>query len=378
MKYKLSDVSTYNMNNLKKNYSDPIKYIDTGAVTDGKFNDPMVYNGIGEAPSRARRIAEVGDTVISTVRPENRHVGFVDEINAYNTYSTGFMIIHPNRTLVDPYYLYMVLSSWKITKKLQSIAGGSTSTYPSFKPSDLNDLIWDFPEINKQKEYAQKIKLVDRKISLNSMINDNLFELILNNFYKVPLEKTINIENIANVSSSTRIFAHEYTDSGVPFYRGKEISQLSKSIILKPSLFISNQRFLALNDIPKPGDILITSVGTIGNLYEVKERDSPFYFKDGNITRIHATNEKYNDYIFFWLNSKYGKREIQQSLIGSTQKALTIKSIKNFKISVPSKVNLKRFNAFVGPIEEKIDANKAQSKYLNEIKLNMTSKFLSN
>lgn len=44
------------------------KYVDIGAVGQGSITMPDELTSFTDAPSRARRLAEPGDTIISTVR----------------------------------------------------------------------------------------------------------------------------------------------------------------------------------------------------------------------------------------------------------------------------------------------------------------------
>lgn len=171
MKYKISELVSINSKAIKKDYDGLIKYIDTSSVNNGKFDNPRTYSTLHDAPSRARRMASVGDTVISTVRPNMKHIGFISENNNY-VYSTGFAVVSPNRKLVDPYYLYLYLSSAFVTKTLQSI--GETSTYPSIKPNDIGNLSVDIPSMKEQTVVAKRIRLLDEKIKFNNRINDNL------------------------------------------------------------------------------------------------------------------------------------------------------------------------------------------------------------
>lgn len=173
MKYKISELVSINSKAIKKDYDGLIKYIDTSSVNNGKFDNPRTYSTLHDAPSRARRMASVGDTVISTVRPNMKHIGFISENNNY-VYSTGFAVVSPNRKLVDPYYLYLYLSSAFVTKTLQSIGETSTSTYPSIKPNDIGNLSVDIPSMKEQTVVAKRIKLLDEKIKFNNRINDNL------------------------------------------------------------------------------------------------------------------------------------------------------------------------------------------------------------
>ena len=91
--------------------------------------------------------------------------------------------------------------------------------------------------------------------------------------------------DIASIASSKRIFAREYQREGIPFYRGKEIIEKHKGNAVSTELFISRERYEEIKnkyDVPRPGDILLSSVGTLGIPWLVDEDE--FYFKDGNLT----------------------------------------------------------------------------------------------
>ena len=87
--------------------------------------------------------------------------------------------------------------------------------------------------------------------------------------------RKVKIKDHCEITSSKRIFADEYLSSGVPFYRGKEISQKQRSSSeVSDLIYISREKFEEIKskyDIPQKGDLLLTSVGTIGNQYLVKE-----------------------------------------------------------------------------------------------------------
>ena len=48
--------------------------------------------------------------------------------------------------------------------------------------------------------------------------------------------------DLCNISSSKRIFAREYVDSGIPFYRGKEIIELFNNREVSTELFITTEK----------------------------------------------------------------------------------------------------------------------------------------
>ncbi len=164
--------------------------------------------------------------------------------------------------------------------------------------------------------------------------------------------------SICNITSSKRIFAKEYTSSGIPFYRGKEIIEKHKGNHVSTELFISPERFYEIQKkfgAPQIGDILLTSVGTLGVSWLVDETD--FYFKDGNLTWLRSGDRVLSKYLYLWLNSPDAQRQIDAKCIGSTQKALTIETLNKFQIALPPLSVQKQICSVLYPILDKIELN---------------------
>ena len=93
------------------------------------------------------------------------------------------------------------------------------------------------------------------------------------------------IGDLCNVSSSKRVFARQYVEEGIPFYRQKEIIDKKNGNELEEPIFISESdynEFKEKSGVPVSGDLLITAVGaTLGIPYIVG--NEKFYFKDGNL-----------------------------------------------------------------------------------------------
>ena len=148
----------------------------------------------------------------------------------------------------------------------------------------------------------------------------------------------IRIDQVCEVLSSKRIFASQYVDSGIPFYRSKEIIELHNGESVSSPLYISPDTFKAIketNGTPSQGDILITSVGTLGVPYLVKA--TPFYFKDGNLIWFRSFSSCcLSKYLYYWLDSNEGRNLLLSRAIGSTQKAFTIEMIKSTVLDLPT------------------------------------------
>lgn len=157
--------------------------MDTSSVTEGHFQKPNKLTiGKDNVPSRARRKVKKNDIVYSTVRPIQRHYGFIRESEEHLIVSTGFAVLTPDETVVDPYYLYCFLTLNPNIELLQAIAENSTSAYPSIKPRDISELEIELPNLDTQKSISIFLRSINEKIDLNNQITSNLEELSKNLF----------------------------------------------------------------------------------------------------------------------------------------------------------------------------------------------------
>lgn len=164
---------------------------------------------------------------------------------------------------------------------------------------------------------------------------------------------------LCEITSSKRIFAKEYCDKGIPFYRGKEIIQKAKGEDILTELYISVQRFSEIEKrfgAPQKGDILLTAVGTLGVPYLVG--DEKFYFKDGNLVWLRNFNNVLPEFVYYWLKSPGGQNAVKLHTIGSTQQALTIDALKKFKIMLPKVDQQRRIVSVISSLEKKLSINK--------------------
>lgn len=179
----------------------------------------------------------------------------------------------------------------------------------------------------------------------------------------------VKLGDCCEITSSKRIFYSEYADFGIPFYRSKEIIECSQGQSISEPLYITTQRYNEIKckfGTPIAGDMLLTSVGTIGVPYIVKATDK-FYFKDGNLTWFRQfTNKLYSKYLFYWINSKEGASVLNNATIGSSQKALTISALKNIEITLPPIDYQRRIADILSAYDDLIENNRKQIKLLEE------------
>ncbi len=173
--------------------------------------------------------------------------------------------------------------------------------------------------------------------------------------------RVVELGDVLNIQSSKRIFAKEYVNSGVAFFRSKEIIEKHKGNIISTPLYISEKRFKEIENkfgVPKHNDILLTSVGTLGVPYKV-QKDEIFYFKDGNLTWFKEYKDCISpDFLYIWFTSLLAKQAIDNITIGSTQQAITISALKTIKINLPSLSEQKAIAHILGKLDDKIALNR--------------------
>ena len=188
------------------------------------------------------------------------------------------------------------------------------------------------------------------------------------------------LKDVSDITSSKRIFSSEYVESGIPFYRSKEIIELHAGQNVTTELYISAEKFNAIKskfDVPKTGEILLTSVGTIGIPYLIDKNDE-FYFKDGNLTWIKNFKNGFSGVvIYYWLKSDSTQNKIKQNTIGSTQKALTIQALGNISIFIPDSKTLNKYTEFIEVINSKIETNIFQIQTLTKTREALLPKLMS-
>jgi len=155
----------------------------------------------------------------------------------------------------------------------------------------------------------------------------------------------------------------------VPFFRGKEISEkFNGAQTLSTELFISRQRFEEIASkfgAPREGDLLLTSVGTLGVPYLVRPSDE-FYFKDGNLTWFREFRGISSAYLYYWLLSPPGRAQLGKSTIGTSQAAYTIELLKRMTICVPPPAVQNATVSVLSAYDDLIENNRRRMALLEE------------
>lgn len=290
-------------------------------------------------------------------------------------YNVAIMRTIPNTKLLEKKYLYYYLKSSTFQTFLLNI--GNRAAQAGFNKKDLEEL--RIPNISReaQCETVSILERVEAIIStrqqqlqkLDDLVKARFVELFGDAEFNTMQWPTKKLSELCNVGSSKRIYQSEQCAEGVPFLRISDLNERIDNVKNAPELFIPTTKYNELKEadlVPTAGDILLTSRGTLGRCYIVRQGDE-FYFQDGMISWLSDLNNQITSVYLSQLFAMSGiQKQIASLQAGSTVAYLSISMLKKLNIMLPPLDRQKQFSAFV----QQTDKSKAViQKALDEAQL---------
>lgn len=322
-----------------------IRLIQTGNIGNGVFKDKGdKARFISEETFNRLNCTEIfeGDVLVSRLPEPIGRSCILPQLGQRTITAVDCSILRFKDELLNKFFVYYTLSP-AYDRALKNYITGSSRKRIS--RSNLGLIKVPVPSIEEQQHIVDELNLltdiIDKK---NAQLRD-LDALAQSVFYEMFGDPVTNemgwpvksISNLFDVGSSKRVFESEWRDSGVPFYRAREIVRLSKGEPLEDPIFIEEALFAEYKQrygVPKAGDIMVTGVGTLGICYLVKDSDH-FYFKDGNTLWFKDKGLCNTRFIKDQYSTDFVKEQIKANAHGATVGTYTIVNAKNTRVVVP-------------------------------------------
>ena len=162
----LNDLAIFNP---KGTLPTSFEYVDLGSVIGVEMISHKTISKF-DAPSRAQRLAQVGDLFYQTVRPyqQNNYL-FDNKDNAY-VFSTGYAQLRP---LIDGYFLLCLVQTKSFVRKVMNACTGTS--YPAINSQDLAQIGVNIPINSKEQRLIGNLyKVIDNLITLYQQKLDDL------------------------------------------------------------------------------------------------------------------------------------------------------------------------------------------------------------
>ncbi len=155
-KTRLKNVATINGRSLGNETSPAytFRYLEISNVNNRGIisEDAISETAFEGAPSRARRVVQDGDTVISSVRPNLQAVAFIQNGGGDLIASTGFYVVSPLRHKLDEKFTYYILLLDGSRQHFEAVAKGVG--YPAIDDKDFGTLKFHLPPLAEQRRIA--------------------------------------------------------------------------------------------------------------------------------------------------------------------------------------------------------------------------------
>ncbi|HZJ99985.1 MAG TPA: restriction endonuclease subunit S [Tissierellaceae bacterium] len=300
----------------------------------------------------------------------------------------------------NPEFIYYFLH----TLNLENFRGGSA--VPTLNRNHIHPIEISIPKsVSEQKAIAHILSTLDEKIEVNNKINKILEKMAQEIFkhwfvdfefpnedgepYKSSGGEMIESElglipkgwifstitDICEVRDGT----HDSPKASKEGFRLITSKHLQDNYIdFDSAKYISEADYNKVNERSKVDryDILITMIGTVGNIYLVQDENIEFAIKNIGLFKT-STNLNYFEYIYLLLKSDEMRQHINQRLAGSTQKYISLTELRKIPIVIPTEDILSEFKKISNSMLTKIYINEKENDRLRSISDTLLPKLMS-
>lgn len=298
------------------------------------------------------------DTLMARITPclENGKTSFVNilEENEVAFGSTEYFVFRAKQDIINPYYLYYLVTTDKFREvAIKSMSG--TSGRQRVQKDQILDFSVNLPSLEDQEKIMKPLKLIDDKISLNTKLNTNLFELA-----SIIFQQSFNCNGNIPLSHyflpkrGKNLLKKNVEPGAVPVVAGG----------LKPA---------AYHNISNTETPVITISASGANAGYVQIWGQKVWSSDSSYIDSSITDNIYFWYIFL----KSRQKQIFDAQTGSAQPHIYPKHIGNLLISELDEEQVQSFNKKVTPIFEKIFQNQRNNSVMEDVKNSLLYKFFN-
>ena len=375
--YKIGDLCD-TISETYRGHDEEVILINTSDVLEGRIlNHQKVPNR--NVKGQFKKTFKTQDILYSEIRPENNRFAYVDmkDTSLYIA-STKLMVIRANIEIIEPRFLYAILTAKSMTQELQVRAELRSGTFPqiTFK-TELATIKVCVPDRNTQKKIVSFLDAINRKIEMNNKINRNLSEQASAYYenWKMSLTgEAVELSKVIDVRDGTHA-SPKPQDEGYPLVTSKHLFEYD--VDLESPNKISQDDYDKTNERSKVEyhDVLMSMIGTVGVVSFISRQEINFAIKNVALFRT-SQREELAYYVLLFLKSKDTKQYIKSCMAGSTQQYISLTELRKIPIIVPGE-EIKEFNLVIKPIIDMICANVIENRRLSELRDTLLPKLMS-
>ena len=358
-----------------------IRYIDVSAISRDELRivSETTYSA-DNAPSRARKIVETGDTIFATVRPTLRRIAQIPTSLDGEIVSTAFCVLRPDPQAIDADFLYFATQLESVMEGIASMESGAS--YPAVRDVDVLDQVVPLPPLPEQREIAAGLNTI-RTASLHqtqceanatALKRATMRELFAHGLRGEaqketeigPVPESWKVSTLGEMAQLERgRFMHRPRNE--PRFYGGETPFVQTGDVVRSGgrirKFVQtlNEDGVAISRVFPAGTLLITIAANIG-FTGILQFDSACPDSLIAITPKQSLNVEFLEYFL-----QTQQNEMDKLAPKGTQKNINIQFLKPWPVVVPSSDEQREIVFILKAIDRKIDLHRRKRAVLDDL-----------
>lgn len=268
--------------------------------------------------------------------------------------------------------------------------------YPTLNLSEVKNVTITLPPLPEQQKIASVLSKIQQSIEHQDKLIQTTKELkksMMNKLFTEGLHgdeqketeiglipkswDAIELKNIVRYKIVDGVHkTPKYVSKGIPFITAKDI--VNNRIDLAKCKYITKEEHLVLTKRVKPEkeDILLTKVGTIGNVALVSDNLEFSIFVQVALIKPDL-KVLFPEYLFLYLQSDKSQKEIDNNAAQSTMKFIGTQNIGRVKIPLPKIDEQKEITNILSNIDKKIQQAEAKKQTLQVLFKTMLNQLMT-
>lgn len=375
-----------------------IRYIDVSGVDREKLQIVAEASYSAEdAPSRARKIVQTGDTIFATVRPTLRRIAQVPTSLDGEIVSTAFCVLRPDPRKLDPDFLFFSTQLDAVMVGISALETGAS--YPAVRDSDVLEQRIPVPPLSEQRDIAAALNSLRSALvheaeceSVAGDLKRAAMQTLFTHGLRSEAQKDTEIGPVPDSWDAQRLGEYFQIKHGFAF-EGSMFRATGTHILLTPGHFSEDGGFRDQREKTKffigefdrqyllqPGDLLIAMTeqkpGLLGSAAFIPSDELYLHNQRlGLVTDLRADLNK--RYLYHLMNYRPVRDAISRTSTGSKVKHTSPDRIRDVIAPIPPLDDQAEIVGVLDGIDYKIDLHKRKRAVLNELFKSLLHKLMT-
>lgn len=299
------------------------------------------------------------------------------------TLNSGVFVVRAINNEVVPEFLHYILHSHWFDLFVRNVLTGSTIKH--LNQEKFYKFTFEAPDVPTQKKIVEVLESIDDVIDrtreliekYTSLMKGVVQDILTDN---ITDENTVKMGTFSNALGGKRVpkgSVLTFAKTPHPYIRVRDMTKPKVVELTEDFMYVEESDFHKISRyIVDGGDLIISIVGTVGAVAIVGESLDKANLTE-NCSKIVNIKGYSPEFLYYFLKSEYGQKEIAGGTVGEVQKKLPLKNILEIKVPILSEPEQDAIVEKLRIVDEKIDREVQYYNRMENIKAGLMHDLLS-